>query len=499
MKRVTRFVFLLLGVVTTIGISIDAQENTSAAIARIRGASPAPLPQIPPIAGFGAGSGITIENNTQGTLVTHFLGATTKSVTIQPGDSTDVTLAAGNYEIAVEVAKSRAKPFYGQMKIDANVFYRLKFSAIVESTPSSSSVNFPSTSAVIESGVEELFDDTVWRGRSKRYEYTVYFYFGGKYVLEIDNLTPQPYPAEVGIKRQGYYMGGLTQIGLWRQQGNRITLNERYDMEEFIRGTAHDLDTVTPIRNWITTMTLIEREIILDGIQLKLNAFHPNLQEENGGKDIHAEGWYECTLTKIGSVFGALLDSKKLSLSLRGGTAESVAGTIWKGLQYGTWKPKPGSLEANQFQSDRLTYIGYYWNGRPPSLSLEFQEDGILTCTRDMASRFLRADNTPSSDFEAFFRECKMQGSWKQEGNRLLIKIGTSSRTCEKYNWENSENYEIEMRAVIVGSQMRGVTFFDYKNTKNVSEHQQYEWTLAKVVPSSQKGSRKVANKRVKR
>lgn len=74
-----------------------------------------------------AGKGMTIENETGALLRVHFSGPANHTVDVSNGQSADVELVVGSYEVAAEVPGTAILPFYGSQTYQPNTHYWLKF------------------------------------------------------------------------------------------------------------------------------------------------------------------------------------------------------------------------------------------------------------------------------------------------------------------------------------------------------------------------------------
>jgi hypothetical protein len=122
-KQVAIIVFFMLATAT-----LSIGETADEAVKRIRSGRHSAMP--PPVsrAATGpAGKGMTVENGTGHTVVIHFNGPVTRSVSVPNGLSSDVELVTGDYEVAAEVPGSRIVPFYGRQSYAPNTHYWLKF------------------------------------------------------------------------------------------------------------------------------------------------------------------------------------------------------------------------------------------------------------------------------------------------------------------------------------------------------------------------------------
>lgn len=120
-------VFVAAAIVGTIP-SVSNAENPADAIARIRQGSYAQMP--PPQTAYAsgpAGKGMTIENGTGSLLRVHFSGPANRTVDVPNGQSADMELVVGSYEVAAEVPGTSIMLFYGTQTYQPNTHYWLKF------------------------------------------------------------------------------------------------------------------------------------------------------------------------------------------------------------------------------------------------------------------------------------------------------------------------------------------------------------------------------------
>jgi hypothetical protein len=382
MKRVAVITLLLLSAMPAPASKGVIQENTAAAIARIRSASHSSLPEMSSIVAHGGGGGIDIENNSAGTLAVHFSGLTTKSVIVQPGDSAEVSLGAGSYEVAAEVIRSSAKPFYGQLRFDQNVFYRIKFSVPPDSISTTSSEP-TNRSGVTVSGNTDLssnqsksiglsglanaespFNDTVWNGYdSEGFKVSLSLYFGGRAKFTQERKSEVslgeefiPNPGGGGtFKSKGNTATILTcpLEGLWRQEGNHIVIE--CDPNRFSRGGCkYSIGTTrqeTGVNHVFSLGAYFELMAITDGNQMKGTNWLVRDNEDNAPintltnppitnnpkRKIRLSKLYksssdEWTAMKVGKVEGSLSGTKDWDLSLIGILpASNIEGTNWRG------------------------------------------------------------------------------------------------------------------------------------------------------------------------
>jgi hypothetical protein len=107
----------------------SAPDDIQDEVAKIRQASPAPLP--PPqatAAALGGQSAMVIENGTTYQLTVLLLaGPKSQRIQLAPGHSQTVSLAPGNYEVAASVSSSSVTPFYGKEVFNADTQYSERF------------------------------------------------------------------------------------------------------------------------------------------------------------------------------------------------------------------------------------------------------------------------------------------------------------------------------------------------------------------------------------
>lgn len=101
--------------------------GTTEAIARIRSGPHLQMPAPRTAYASGAGKGMTIENSTGHLLRIHFGGPVIRTVDIPSGQSVDVDLTVGAYEVAAEAPGTAITPFYGTQTYQPNTHYWLKF------------------------------------------------------------------------------------------------------------------------------------------------------------------------------------------------------------------------------------------------------------------------------------------------------------------------------------------------------------------------------------
>ena len=78
-------------------------------------------------AGADAETTLRFDNTSPFTLVVLLVGPTTERIELGPERMQTVTLAPGNYEIAMTVTGRSLPPFYGKQAIEANMNFRLRF------------------------------------------------------------------------------------------------------------------------------------------------------------------------------------------------------------------------------------------------------------------------------------------------------------------------------------------------------------------------------------
>jgi hypothetical protein len=107
----------------------SAPDDIQDEVAKIRQASPAPLP--PPqatAAALGGQSAMVIENGTTYQLTVLLLaGPKSQRIQLAPGHSQTVSFAPGNYEVAASVSSSSVTPFYGKEVFNADTQYSERF------------------------------------------------------------------------------------------------------------------------------------------------------------------------------------------------------------------------------------------------------------------------------------------------------------------------------------------------------------------------------------
>ena len=78
-------------------------------------------------AGANAETTLRFDNTSPFTLVVLLVGPTTERIELGPERMQTVTLAPGNYEIAMTVTGRGLPPFYGKQAIAANMRFRIQF------------------------------------------------------------------------------------------------------------------------------------------------------------------------------------------------------------------------------------------------------------------------------------------------------------------------------------------------------------------------------------
>jgi hypothetical protein len=70
---------------------------------------------------------ITIENDTNHTLYVHFSGPEAQTIPIPKGNSQEIVLVSGDYEVAAEVNDPKVKSLYAKRTLRANYHYIRRF------------------------------------------------------------------------------------------------------------------------------------------------------------------------------------------------------------------------------------------------------------------------------------------------------------------------------------------------------------------------------------
>jgi hypothetical protein len=79
------------------------------------------------------GARLNVENHTASTLIINFVGVVSRRVEVNAGDSLNIDLVEGEYELAVGFPQtrrgleSRVRPMYGIQTYKSNMVYTLKF------------------------------------------------------------------------------------------------------------------------------------------------------------------------------------------------------------------------------------------------------------------------------------------------------------------------------------------------------------------------------------
>ena len=97
------------------------------AIDRIRGGSYFEMPQAQEIRDGTASGGITLENGTAYSITVYFSGPESRTVVIGAGQSTNLILSPGRYEVAAETSGPSVRPFYGVQSFREDGSYRTRF------------------------------------------------------------------------------------------------------------------------------------------------------------------------------------------------------------------------------------------------------------------------------------------------------------------------------------------------------------------------------------
>jgi hypothetical protein len=103
-------------------------DDATSAIGRIRSGAYSKLPHAvsSPARGPG-GAGVTILNKTRYAIVVYLSGPTSRAITIAAGQSREMSLPAGKYEMAAEAPNTGIIPFYGVRVQESDTHYRYQF------------------------------------------------------------------------------------------------------------------------------------------------------------------------------------------------------------------------------------------------------------------------------------------------------------------------------------------------------------------------------------
>ncbi|MBL8186788.1 MAG: hypothetical protein JNK38_02205, partial [Acidobacteria bacterium] len=104
------------------------QDNTLSAINRIRNAPHQDIPTPTSVFDSGIGGGKWTINNATGRILTVYLsGPITRTVTILNGQTNEIDISTGEYQIAAEVSGGGVMPFYSQRRFNSSTRYSSRF------------------------------------------------------------------------------------------------------------------------------------------------------------------------------------------------------------------------------------------------------------------------------------------------------------------------------------------------------------------------------------